>query len=49
MSSIEVKGLSKSWGEIEAVKNVSFVVPEKSFTVLLYLYKTISPFYNNNK
>ena len=35
MSSIEVKGLSKSWGEIEAVKNVSFVVPEKSFTVLL--------------
>jgi len=35
MSSIEVKNLSKSWGEIEAVKDVSFVVPEKSFTVLL--------------
>ena len=35
MSAIEVKNLSKSWGEIEAVKNVSFTVPEKSFTVLL--------------
>lgn len=35
MSAIEVKNLSKSWGEIEAVKNISFTVPEKSFTVLL--------------
>jgi len=35
MSSIEVKNLSKSWGEVEAVKNISFTVPEKSFTVLL--------------
>jgi sn-glycerol 3-phosphate transport system ATP-binding protein len=35
MSAIEVKNLSKSWGEIEAIKNVSFTVPEKSFTVLL--------------
>ena len=35
MSAIEVKNLSKSWAEIDAVKNVSFKVPEKSFTVLL--------------
>ena len=35
MSAIEVKNLSKSWGEVEAVKNISFTVPEKSFTVLL--------------
>jgi sn-glycerol 3-phosphate transport system ATP-binding protein len=35
LSAIEVKNLSKSWAEIDAVKNVSFKVPEKSFTVLL--------------
>ncbi|MDC1065397.1 ABC transporter ATP-binding protein [Candidatus Pseudothioglobus singularis] len=35
MSAIEVKNLSKSWGDIEAVKNVSFSVKEESFTVLL--------------
>ena len=35
MSAIEVRNLSKSWAEIDAVKNVSFKVPEKSFTVLL--------------
>ncbi len=35
MSAIEVKNLSKSWGEIDAVKNVSFNVKEESFTVLL--------------
>lgn len=35
MSAIEVKNLSKSWGDIDAVKNVSFSVTEESFTVLL--------------
>ena len=35
MSAIEVKNLSRSYGDIDAVKNVSFTVPEKSFTVLL--------------
>ena len=35
MSAIEVKNLSRSYGDIEAVKDVSFTVPEKSFTVLL--------------
>ena len=35
MSAIEVKNLSKSWGEVDAVKNVSFNVKEESFTVLL--------------
>jgi len=35
MSVIEVNNLSKSWGTVDAVKNVSFAVPEKSFTVLL--------------
>ena len=35
MSAIEVKNLSKSWGDIDAVKNVSFSVKEESFTVLL--------------
>ncbi len=35
MSAIEVKNLSKSWGDIDAVKNVSFSVREESFTVLL--------------
>ncbi len=35
MSAIEVKNLSRSYGDIEAVKDVSFNVPEKSFTVLL--------------
>ena len=35
MSAIEVKNLSKSWGNIDAVKNVSFSVKEESFTVLL--------------
>ena len=35
MSAIEVKNLSKSLGDIDAVKNVSFSVKEESFTVLL--------------
>ena len=35
MSAIEVKNLSRSYGDIDAVKDVSFAVPEKSFTVLL--------------
>ncbi len=35
MSGIEIKDLCRSWGTVEAVKNVSFTVPEKSFTVLL--------------
>ena len=35
MSAIEVKNLSRSYGDIDAVKDVSFIVPEKSFTVLL--------------
>ena len=35
MSAIEVKNLSKSWGDIDAVKNVSFSVKEEAFTVLL--------------
>ena len=35
MSAIEVKNLSRSYGDIDAVKDVSFSVPEKSFTVLL--------------
>ncbi|MDC3245567.1 ABC transporter ATP-binding protein [Candidatus Pseudothioglobus singularis] len=35
MSAIEVNNLSKSWGDIDAVKNVSFSVKEESFTVLL--------------
>ena len=35
MSAIEVKNLSKSWGDIDAVKNDSFSVKEESFTVLL--------------
>ena len=35
MSAIEVSNLSKSWGDVDAVKSVSFNVPEKSFTVLL--------------
>ena len=35
MSAIEVKNLSRSYGDIDAVKDVSFTVPEKSFTVLL--------------
>ena len=35
MSAIEVKNLSRCYGDIDAVKDVSFTVPEKSFTVLL--------------
>jgi sn-glycerol 3-phosphate transport system ATP-binding protein len=35
VSAIEVKNLSRSYGDIDAVKDVSFAVPEKSFTVLL--------------
>jgi len=35
VSAIEVKNLSRSYGDIDAVKDVSFIVPEKSFTVLL--------------
>ena len=35
MSAIEVKNLSRSYDDIDAVKDVSFTVPEKSFTVLL--------------
>jgi sn-glycerol 3-phosphate transport system ATP-binding protein len=35
MSSIEVRNLCRSWGDVNAVKNVSFTVPDKSFTVLL--------------
>ncbi len=35
MSGIEIKDLCRTWGTVEAVKNVSFTVPEKSFTVLL--------------
>jgi sn-glycerol 3-phosphate transport system ATP-binding protein len=35
VSAIEVKNLSRSYGDIDAVKDVSFTVPEKSFTVLL--------------
>ncbi|NKB64228.1 MAG: ATP-binding cassette domain-containing protein [Gammaproteobacteria bacterium] len=35
MSEIKITGLSRTWGTVEAVKKVSFIVPEKSFTVLL--------------
>ena len=35
VSAIEVKNLSRNYGDIDAVKDVSFTVPEKSFTVLL--------------
>ncbi len=35
MSGIQINNLCRTWGLVEAVKNVSFVVPEKSFTVLL--------------
>ncbi len=38
MSAIEVKNLSKSWGEVDAVKNVSFNVKEESFTVCSVIY-----------
>jgi len=35
MSEIVVNSLYRTWGAVDAVKNVSFTVPEKSFTVLL--------------
>ena len=35
MSGIEITKLCRTWGDVEAVKDVSFTVPEKSFTVLL--------------
>ena len=41
MSSIEVKGLSKSWGEIEAVKNVSFVVPDCAIAIIKVFFNFI--------
>ncbi len=35
MSRIDIKNLTKTWGGITAVDQVSFTVPEKSLTVLL--------------
>ena len=35
MSGIEIKNLTKDFGGFVAVNDVSFRVPEKSFTVLL--------------
>jgi sn-glycerol 3-phosphate transport system ATP-binding protein len=35
MSEIQIIDLCRTWGKVEAVKKVSFTVPEKSFTVLL--------------
>ena len=35
MSGIEIKNLTRAFGDIKAVNDVSFTVPEKSFTVLL--------------
>ena len=35
MSGIEIKNLTRAFGDIKAVNDVSFAVPEKSFTVLL--------------
>ncbi|MGB0848885.1 MAG: ATP-binding cassette domain-containing protein, partial [Thiolinea sp.] len=35
MSGIEITKLCRTFGDVKAVKDVSFTVPEKSFTVLL--------------
>lgn len=35
MTSVTIKNVSKSWGDVKAVNDVSFSVPEKTFTVLL--------------
>ena len=35
MSGIEINNLCRTWGEVKAVNDVSFTVPEKSFSVLL--------------
>lgn len=35
MSRIEIKNLTKTWGAVTGVEQVSFTVPEKSLTVLL--------------
>ncbi len=35
MSGIEINNLCRFWGEVKAVNDVSFTVPDKSFTVLL--------------
>jgi len=35
MTSVTIKNVSKSWGDVKAVNEVSFSVPEKTFTVLL--------------
>ena len=35
MTNVTIKNVSKSWGDVKAVNEVSFSVPEKTFTVLL--------------
>jgi sn-glycerol 3-phosphate transport system ATP-binding protein len=35
MSEIKISNIGKNWGAVEAVKNVTFTVPEQTFTVLL--------------
>lgn len=35
MTSVVVKDVCKSWGDVKAVDNVSFNVPKETFTVLL--------------
>lgn len=35
MTNVTIKSVSKSWGDVKAVNEVSFSVPEKTFTVLL--------------
>ena len=35
MSGVEIKNLTRAFGDIKAVNDVSFTVPEKSFSVLL--------------
>ena len=35
MTSVTIKNVSKSWGDVKAVNDVSFTVPKETFTVLL--------------
>jgi len=42
MSAIEVKNLSKSWGDIDAVKNVSFSVKENHLQFYWVLQVAVS-------
>ncbi len=35
MSGIQISNLCRTWGEVKAVNDVTFTVPDKSFTVLL--------------